>query len=536
MLIYKHASKDKNKCIYTKKCDVACLKKCGNSLNPVIYENSDFITFQRCINMTFNEYLNKDHINENIYYAEFETTIDKIKSTIKERIDSLVKSGNFYTVNGVKKIPAPAYVMIAKKIENDNSENILNKITDNAIKTELQGTSDKSVQETSLKKFTFKGKYKVFLYIPNLMKNNERYSYFPSLEACSNQNRWMELMISRYSYHLRLLNNIEPNNKKDGSFENNLFVNEVNNICNNMGCVSDVGEDLNEIIPSYSTDKDQMKSDAISKAPYYPTKCLQTQNYKDYMFDETKNVKKYIKKAIAYINNAAEEKKEGDEDEDEEEEEEEEPEEEDADEGRNIITNSKNSFFRARNDVYKNKGKKYNRFMLKDLAKRKDVTYPGVPELTFRMYRINESDNDFRNYFHYMPWGNILLKQEYVLNEGDTLKMDYVSRPFKTFDGKYYMKFDNNGILSLFDNDNVRKETMAGAGNVNMSGIKNRIIEYSLGILNFSGKNDAGGDSAKSSMAINIKDSKKKNPVSLILDPNNLGQFIVYDMCFNAVN
>jgi hypothetical protein len=98
------------------------------------------------------------------------------------------------------------------------------------------------------------------------------------------------------------------------------------------------------------------------------------------------------------------------------------------------------------------------------------------------------------------------------------------------------MKFDNNGILSLFDNDNVRKETMAGAGNVNMSGIKNRIIEYSLGILNFSGKNDAGGDSAKSSMAVNIKDSKKKNPVSLILDPNNLGQFIVYDMCFNAVN
>jgi hypothetical protein len=540
MLIYKHALEKDNRCIYKeKKCDVACLKKCGNSLNPVIYENSEFIKFQRCINMTFNEYVNKEHINENIYYAEFETTIDKIKSTIKERFDSLVKSGNFYTVNGVKKIPAPSYVMIAKKIENDNSENILSKITDKGILEELRGTSDKSAQETSLKKFTFKGKYKVILYIPNLMKTKEGYSYFPSLEACSNQNRWMELMVSRYSYHLRLLNNIEPNNIKDGSFENNLFLNEVNNICNNMGCVSDVGEDLNEIIPPYSTDKDQTRANAISKAPYYPTKCLQTQNYKDYMFDETqkRSVEKYIKKAINYINNTVEEE--------EEEEEEGDPdpppdpedkEEEDEDDDRNIIINSKNAFFRARNDVYKNKGKKYNRYMLKDLAKRKDVAYPGVPELTFRMYRINEIDNDFKNFFHYMPWGNILLKQDYVLNDGEILNMDYITKPFKTFDGKYYMKFDSAGILSLFDNNNTKIKTMAGAENINMSGIKNRIIEYSIGVLNFSGKDDKDNIIGLKSMVVNIKDSKKKNPVSIILDPKNLGEFIVYDMCFNAVN
>jgi hypothetical protein len=53
-----------------------------------------------------------------------------------------------------------------------------------------------------------------------------------------------------------------------------------------------------------------------------------------------------------------------------------------------------------------------------------------------------------------MPWGNILLKQEYVLNEGDVLEMDNITIPFKTFDGKYYMKFDNNGILSLFNKNN----------------------------------------------------------------------------------
>lgn len=536
MLIYKHASKDNNKCIYTeKKCKDECLKKCNDSLNPVTYEKSEFIKFQRCINMTFDEYVNKEHINENIYYAEFETTIDKIKSTIKERFDSLVKSGNFYTVNGVKKIPSPAYTMIAKKIENDNSENILSKITDKGILDELRGTSDKSAQETSLKKFTFKGKYKVILYIPNLMKTKDGYSYFPSLEACSNQNRWMELMVSRYSYHLRILNNIELNNSIVGSRENNLFLNEVNNTCNNMGCVSEVGEDLNEIIPPYSTDKDQMRANAISKAPYYPTKCLQTQNYKDNMFDEiqTRNRDKYIKKAINYINNTVEEeKKEGETDP----QDAEDKEEEDVDDDRNIVTNSKNAFFKARNDVYKNKGKKYNRYMLKDLAKRKDVVYPGVPELTFRMYRINEIDNDFKNFFHYMPWGDILLKQEYVLNDGEILNMDYITKPFKTFDGKYYMNFDSAGILSLFDSNNAKIRTMAGAENINMSGIKNRIIEYSIGVLNFSGKDDKDNIIGLKSMVVNIKDSKKKGPVSIILDPKNLGEFIVYDMCFNAVN
>lgn len=534
MLIYNHASKDN--CKYKKKCDEKCLRKCNASLNPVVYEKSAFIRFERCVNMTFKEYTEKEHINENMYFVEFETTIDKIKSTIKSVFDNLTKTNSkLYIVNGVKKIPAPAYVMIAKKIENDNSKNILNKITDKGIKEELQGTSDKSVQETSLKKFTFSGNYKIILYIPNLMKNNDNYSYFPSLEAFSNQNRWMELMVSKHSYHLRAINNIEINNKKNkNSIENNPLKNELNKICNNMGCVSDIGEDLEELIPIYSTEKDQMKSYAKSKAPYYPTKCLQTQNYKDYMFDETKNVKKYIKKAIDYINDKVDE--EDDEDEDDEEDEDEAEEEDEEDEDRNIITFSKNSFFQARNDVYKKKGRKFNNIILKDLAKRKNVVYPGVPELTFLMYRINEIDDEMKNYFHYMPWGNILLKQEYVLNEGDTLKMDYVMRPFKTFDGKYYMKFDNNGILSIFDNNNVRIKTMAGAENIKMSGIKNRIIEYSLGVLNVSGKNDSDDIIGLSSMIVNIKDSKKKNPVSIILDPINIGEFIVYDMCFNAVN
>jgi hypothetical protein len=531
MLIYKHASKKNNKCTYSKKCNAACLEKCNNSLNPVQYEKSNFLTIERCINMTYEEYVNKDHINENIYYTEFETTIDKIKRTIAEKLDSLAKNSNLYSVNGVKKIPAPAYAMIAKKIENDNAENILNKITDKGIKNELKGASDKKAQKSSLKKFTFKGKYKIIIYIPNLMKNGNGYSYFPSLEAFSTQNRWMELMISKYSYHLRAINNIESNNKKKSSIDNDPLINELNKICFNMGCVSDVGEDLNEIVPAYSTDKDQMKSYANSKAPYYPTKCLQTQNYKDYMFNETKNVKKYIKKATKYINNTDDE-----EDDDEDDDDEEEIFDDDDDDERNIITYSKNSFFQARNDVYKKKGKKYNRFILKDLAKRKDFIYPGIPELTFRMYRINEIDNNFNNYFHYMPWGNILLKQEYVLNEGDVLEMDNITIPFKTFDGKYYMKFDNNGILSLFNKNNNKITNIKNANNVSMLGIKNRIIQYENGILNFSGKDDSDNIIGLKSMIVDIIDTKKKNPISIILDPVNLGEFIVYDMCLNAVN
>ena len=70
------------------------------------------------------------------------------------------------------------------------------------------------------------------------------------------------------------------------------------------------------------------------------------------------------------------------------------------------------------------------------------------------MFRLNEAlFEDGGDLFCYMPWGNILLKQDYVMNESETIEID--KRPFKSFDGGFEMKFDNEGYLAIFRNNQV---------------------------------------------------------------------------------
>ena len=108
----------------------------------------------------------------------------------------------------------------------------------------------------------------------------------------------------------------------------------------------------------------------------------------------------------------------------------------------------KTSVSEARSEIYKEPGKAaheyskvFNNNILKDLAKRSG-NIPGIPEYTFVMYKLNINDDLFKenkDIFHYMPWGDILLTNEYVLNEGDIIRSDDVSQfgvnyvPFKSF-------------------------------------------------------------------------------------------------------
>ena len=311
--------------------------------------------------------------------------------------------------------------------------------------------------------------------------------------------------------------------------------------CLNMGCVSDVGEDLVEIVPKYSKKTEDMNKNSINHTPYYPSKCFQTKNYKNYMFDdsgvgeggeaeEALEKKEFIEKAIELMS----EKLESD------------------DNAGTFDTLLKTSISAARNEIYKKSGKKpfefskdFNNNILRDFARRNDK-YPGVPEMTFRLYKLDQNSNEFKCLFHYMPWGDMLLTQEYVLNEGEIIRMDntVVNRntldvtvkqlAFKSFNNRFEIKIKGNGILTVYDNGRDIG-ALNGAQSINMSAFKNRVLKCELNNIHIYGEDVHNQNDNRGTVQLTIKDSKARIPSSIIVDPRN-GSLVIYDLGFNVVN
>ena len=584
MLIYKNVNG--NKCSGNN-----TYQECNKALDPNEYDKKKFLLFQRCIHMTYNEYNNKDYINDNIYCNEFTSKIDGIKTGILNNLKGLQKKIKFTYGD---KIPLPIYVMIAKIIEEDlNDENansikkFLKLIKNKELSNKLR-ESQANFKDTSLIKYTFQGNYKIVIYIPNLMKITrgkfkDMYSYFPSLDSCSRHNRWMNYLVNNKSKYFRIIQNNKDyisdyidkigkkayymqsekkrvkregqaaKKNKDNLVDDFLFL-ELEKSCANMGCVSTGREDFDEIVPKYSNDSAEMDKNSESKSPYYPSKCLQTKNYSKYMFDDSgsgegedgdkakKKKDDYEKKAIELMekkykseiknNKKIDAGKEPD---------------NDAFSG-SLESLIKTSVSEARSKIYNEPGKAaheyskvFNNNILKDLAKR-NGNIPGIPEYTFVMYKLNLNDDLFKEnkeIFHYMPWGDILLTNEYVLNEGDIIRSDDVSQfgvnyvPFKSFNEKFNIKFSDAGFLSLYNNDNFVK-IVDGAEYKNMKDYKNRYIKGELNNINIYAT-EQGNNQLRDTIPIKILDKKAKIPNSLIIDPVS-GKILVYDLGYNLVN
>ena len=580
MLIYKNVKGDK--------CSVeSSLNECNNALNPD--NDQTFLKFERCINLTYKEYDEKEYINDNICCIEFETTIDNIKNEIKNRIRNIPRVDAFEG-----KVPLPVYVMIAKVIEYDPND-----INANTIKVFLEEIDDQdmvknlnkiqnSFKKTSLVKYTFQGKYKVVIYIPNLMKikkgpNRNKYTYFPSLESVSQQNKWMNFVVSKKSMYFRAVKqnkdyttevidkmgvdkywslDIEERDEKNESiykknrdnWEDDLLFYELEKTCLNMGCVSDIGEDFDELVPKYSTDGAEMDNNSMKKSPYYPSKCFQTKNYKDYMFDDSgqgeedaiEKKEKYAEEAIDIMKEkykSAKKAKKAIE----------KNEEPDDDYFSGTFDSLiKTSVSEARSEIYDKAGKKihqyskaFNNNILKDFARRNNK-YPGIPEMTFRLYKLNQNYKEFKSLFHYMPWGDMLLTQEYVLNEGEIIRIDDTEvdkntldvnvnkLAFKSFNNKFEIKIKDNGILTVYDNG-IDIGPLNGAQSINMSVFKNRVLKCELNNIHIYGEDIHEQNDNRGTIQLTIKDSKARIPSSIIVDPRN-GSLVIYDLGFNVVN
>ena len=499
-------------------------KKCNASLYKKISHNTDFLYRKRCIFMTFKEYNDeKVHINNNIFCHVFNSINEtNIKNTITTKLREIK---NTMLRPATLKIPLPIYVMMAKRLEKEKNENI------------------------------FKGNYEVVLYIPNLYNynnNNKEYTLFPSLDAFSKQNRWIELITSKHSKYLDIIKRGELKDNEDKIRKKNFFMTDMTFSCLNMGCVSNEKEPV--LIPEYSFSDDALSGAVKSLSPYYPKSCLQTPYYNKHMmnlnskeniryygstnvlsntFDvNTHCIKEYdkdtfdkflcdgIKSCVKY---------EGDED----------PTYDNEEEERlcyrtttkqkieGLMTEySKRTFdYGYKGDEY---SEEYNNNILKELAFRKSK-YPGpddIQEIVFSVFVINEKLFD-EKLFCYMPWGNKLLKHDYVINEDDTLEIDRVS--FKSFNNIFEMKFNSDGYLYIYENNQIKSQVPNQSRPCNS--FTNKALKLENMVINIYGYDSHGNNDLRAFVSLNIK-SMYISPASLILSDIN-GELILYDLGIN---
>ena len=169
----------------------------------------------------------------------------------------------------------------------------------------------------------------------------------------------------------------------------------------------------------------------------------------------------------------------------------------------------------------------YNNNILKELSFR-NSKYPGpaaLQEVIFSMFRIDETKFS-EDLFCRLPWGDMLLSQEYVINEEDMLEIDRVS--FKSFNNEFEVKFDRDGFLYLYKNKNrmSRLQNLSGS----LKCFKRRVLKFENMVLNIYGYDDQDNYDLRGYLKLNIKDMYI-SPASIIL--SNSGEIVIYDLGIN---
>lgn len=490
--------------------------KCNKALIDNITKNTQFLLWERCLFMTFEEYKKKTiHINPNICNRVWDSVNEGI---IKSEIDKELSNIKAKLKPTSLSIPLPIYVMLAKIIDGD----------------------------------TFNGNYEMILYIPNLFIYNGQYTFFPSLDAFSKQNKWMELMTSSYSKYLQIIKIGMLKDKENTIIRKNYFRKDLTHSCLNLGCVSNVKDSV--MIPEYTTDEASLISSA--NYAYKPTGCLQTPYYTKHMpkFNEEEKLKYGSRDPNIFSDNAnivdhcIDEKSKNDKDktfdkflctkivkeklcE------------KDSNYATAICTNNgiertdKGKVDALLVDFYKNNlysgtkdadySEDYSINILKELAFRRSK-FPGpgnIQEIVFSIFKIDEKHFD-PNLFCYMPWGDKLLIQDYVINEGDSLEIDRVS--LKSFNNEYEIKFQPDGYLYLYENNNVKSIIPNHSGSFKC--FTKRVLKFENMSLNIYGYDIHNNNDLRGYVKLNIKDMYK-TPASIILSNN--GELIIYDLGIN---
>jgi hypothetical protein len=456
-------------------------------------------------------------------YIEIDTTSPSI--FIKDMMAKIQKYPEIKETTG---IGGKLYKNCSIKNDKDNMENYL------FIKQLINNKEEiETLKKSNLAKYTYKNNIQYYIYYPSL---NTNLKYLTNYNSYLNTNIWMSNIVSNY-YLFNIIDindsfNIQrrkltqilgiKNEKKINKFieeliikdkENYPFIPESLYTCYNNGCVSEYGEDFDELLPKKTDNKGEQEKNAEEKAPYYPTKCLKKVNYHDNMFINFKeeefitDIKKNLfEKCLKDYKENYDKVKNGNT--------------EVVDTDPSIINELKNCFSKYRKEnsgsdlngdsKYKY-SKKYNKNILTELSNR-FFSYPGAQEVTFPLLNVNSSDERIKNYMLLLPWGEQLISPSYFMGSDDVFSLIY-NKKIYSFNNLFYMTLDKNGIIMVKNSSDIVIYI------INTNFIYNIInVKFESGSINVYIKNKKNiilGWSVKC-----IDYTLGKSPYSLILDDN----------------
>jgi len=495
---------------------------------PMEFKN---LSFARCIYFSNEQYnKNKIHIPSQSLYIEKTAFLTNIESVINTTIDEIYIRLNRYNTNPNVPIliPAPIFVLMGRKLEHD--KNILEgeyfehkpwentKIGNTEVKpipyqnlnkemkqkrhnlaivdyingylnSGLESKKDKNNYDISLiNSYKFKGNFKIGIYVPFLTK---RYKYVSNFKDILNSGAFFYTLIKSATFlNIKKMTNVNINElktrlKKGGLSDTNINIiielilrsernkyplfDDLMNLCYDGGCVSEIGEDIEKLVPQYTEDENKNNELTDNFAPFIPNKCLsKTNGYLcnvRYSKNENKSVDDFLKTfamedirtnlskytelydKIRRNENVNDNYKEIDK----------------YKSPIDLIISIVNRYIKdgysnnlndgERNGIRLNHySKEYTENILKELSLLQKL-YPGIPEMVMSLYRYKSENNI--NKIIIMPWGERLLSFSNILNMSETLK---VSKSIYSFNNKYALTINEQGLIYVYENEHPSKQ------------------------------------------------------------------------------
>ena len=538
----------------------------------------------RCLFFTQDSYNSNYHIPKSTltvtFYSRISNLENDIEAKIKEtydRINNVARGPNGEDI----KILSPIYIAFSRKLEyernlfddNDIKRVEVNDVYNNTYELAIRdyissflnkmNNPDLNAKYRTLPINTYgfsNGQIYVIMYFPFI--TNE-YKYITNFKDIINSSSFFIKTITNTSFNglpdvttidedkmRKLLENnkdLSPQlreliiealkNKDQESFR---YGDDLMYLCNEGGCISDVGEDFNSILPSLAKNDSDNNNNAEKMAPFLPTKCLaQTVRYKcgvlgadsnnkplseimksgviiDYL---TETLKKYIINYNCTVNKDKMDKRFCEEKSD--------PKADLQQTPIDIISYAYSYQLRKKfssdlndnNDDGKNHySKSYNTNIIKELMFLKNK-YPGIQEIVFPLYIYNSSNN---NYIASPPWGSLFLTKDQVFYYGETIN---VNRKIFSFNNKYYLSMNENGLIYVY---NYESNTIYYYLNIiPYSNPISYIITNNISIIFKDAKgNDQIGNVLNKDMKIVLKDDEHREPYTFYI--NDDGKIKVY--------
>lgn len=559
--------------------DYNCLSDPNIKIKKEAYKFNN-LKHVRCLFFTQETYNANYHIPKSTLTLTFDSTISSLENDIERKIKETYNNINNITRRkdgGDIKVLSPIYVAFSRKLEYENNifeDNDIKKIEVNDINNvkyqlaigdyinSFLNTVNNPNLNTKYKTLPINtygfsnGKIYVIMYFPFI--TNE-YKYITNFKDIINSSSFFIKTITNTSFNglpdvssldeyqiRKMLENtkrftpeqieIEIKKLKVKDEESFRYSDDLMYLCNEGGCISDVGEDFNSILPSLSKNDSDNNNNAEKMAPFLPSKCLaQTVRFKcgilrantsnkplrqvmkdgviiDYLKDA---LERYIINYNCTINKDKMDKSFCSEKAD--------PKADIQQTPIDIISYAYSYQLRKiyssdLNEKDKNHySKSYNTNIIKELMFLRNE-YPGIQEIVFPLYIYNGQNNYVAN----PPWGALFLTKDQIFYYSESID---VNRRIFSFNNKYYLSMNENGLIYVY---NYESKTIYYYLNIiPYPNSISFIITDNISIIFKDNKgNQQSANVLNRDMKIIVKDEKHKEPYTFYL--NDDGKIRVY--------